>query len=203
MRKNNPHLVRAVLGNPNTRLDIADDLSGYTGLHWASVVNNVECIKLFGNDPRCTSDVVNMKDNKLGETALMKAVRSGKLDSVRVLAQLPGTDFATKNSCGKTLLEVAIEHKHQDIMKYLIEAEICDDPKPNKPKNEKICWNCTTSPSANQKLLRCAGCLKAWYCGDMCQGEDRERHQKWCERKKKNEKRKIVRNKKTGAFYIW
>ena len=53
-------------------------------------------------------------------------------------------------------------------------------------KKEKICWNCTAS-SSSTKLSLCAGCRKARYCGEVCQGEDRDRHQEWC--KKKEQKR--------------
>ena len=51
-------------------------------------------------------------------------------------------------------------------------------------KAEKMCWNCSAEPS-EVSLLRCRGCKKAWYCGEECQGEDRDRHGPWCERRRK------------------
>lgn len=56
----------------------------------------------------------------------------------------------------------------------------------------KMCWNC----HGTQKLLKCGGCDRAWYCGKKCQRADRARHRKHCPgRKEKSSKR----NKKTDG----
>jgi hypothetical protein len=56
--------------------------------------------------------------------------------------------------------------------------------KNKRVRKEKICWNCLIS-SSSTKLLRCAGCRKARYCGEDCQREDRKRHMEWCKKKEK------------------
>ena len=50
-------------------------------------------------------------------------------------------------------------------------------------KERRFCWNCHAMPSMSMKLLLCAGCRKARYCGEKCQAEDRSRHMNWCQRK--------------------
>jgi hypothetical protein len=118
---NHLSIVRTLLVSENTRLDVTDSC-GWTGLHYAlrCYNNYVECVKVFTSDTRCTDHVLNMKNNN-GNTAVMWAVMWGYLDIVRVLAQLPGTDMCTKNSDGKTLMEVAIEGDHQNIVRFLEE----------------------------------------------------------------------------------
>ena len=41
----------------------------------------------------------------------------------------------------------------------------------------RICWNC----HAQENLLKCSGCMKAWYCGQRCQEADWARHGGYCE----------------------
>ena len=41
----------------------------------------------------------------------------------------------------------------------------------------RICWNC----HAQGRLLKCSGCMKAWYCGQQCQEADWARHGGYCE----------------------
>ena len=146
--------------------------------------------------------------NEDGDTILMIAAWYGNLNLVRVLAQLPGIDFDTKNKKGKTALDLARQFNDPGIVECLEEnyktevttttliSEIQNIatgialPKANKPKREKICWNCNSAPSSSKKLFICAGCRVAWYCGEMCQGEDRDRHEDWCEKKEKRRKEK-------------
>ena len=125
MMSNHPCIVRTLLASENTRLDVVNWV-GETGLHLACYYNYVECVQVFTSDTRCTDHVLNMKYNNGGDTAVMLAVRFGYLDIVRVLAQLPGTDMATKDSDGKTLMEVAIEGDKQDIVKILEERNCID-----------------------------------------------------------------------------
>jgi len=61
----------------------------------------------------------------------------------------------------------------------------------SKPKRDKICWHCHAHPTATHKLGRCAGCRVAWYCGEECQGEDRDRHRDWCVKKEMRRKEKL------------
>ena len=166
-------------------------------LHLACFMDLVECVKLYTSDFRCTADVLNMK-NQDGDTALMVAVYWGNLDCVRLLAELPGTDFRARARDGKTLEEVAVDdvcgmmkmarnHTSDDVLKYLKERKRNEARRSSKdkPKREKICWNCISPPSPTKKLYRCASCMVAWYCGEVCQREDRDRHEGWCEKKVK------------------
>ena len=59
MMFNNPSTVRILLSHPDTRLDIADH-NGWTALHYICAASDVECIKLFCADSRCTLEVLNM-----------------------------------------------------------------------------------------------------------------------------------------------
>ena len=36
----------------------------------------------------------------------------------------------------------------------------------------RICWNC----HAQGTLLKCSGCMRAWYCGQRCKEADWDRH---------------------------
>ena len=117
MAYNHPRIVRKLLAITKTQLDMTDN-GGWTALHWACHWNNVECIKLFTTDNRCTDQVLNMKNNA-GESALMFAVSWGNLESVKALAELPGIDFATKTNDEKSLVDVARTFNHQHVVDYL------------------------------------------------------------------------------------
>ena len=73
-----------------------------------------------------------------------------------------------------------------DIAKMTDHTQKVEDvqEKNKRVRKEKICWNCLISSSSTQ-LLRCAGCRKARYCGEECQGKDRERHVEWCKKKER------------------
>ena len=43
--------------------------------------------------------------------------------------------------------------------------------------SSRLCWNCHT----REKLLKCSGCMRAWYCGQRCQEADWDRHGGYCE----------------------
>jgi hypothetical protein len=55
---------------------------------------------------RCTADIIDIRDGE-GRTPLMVAVEHGRLDSVKEMDRLEGTEFRTENSQGDTLLQVA------------------------------------------------------------------------------------------------
>ena len=117
MAYNHPSIVRKLLALSSIRLDVGDS-GGWTGLHWACHWNNVECIKLFVTDRRCSHHVLNIKNNG-GESALMFAVSWGNLESVKVLAELAGTDFGTKNGSDLALMDLAEKFNHPNIIQFL------------------------------------------------------------------------------------
>merc|ERR1719483_1253987 len=61
MMYNHPSIVRMLLARAETRLDVT--ISGYTGLHLACCHNNTECISLYGEDRRCSTQLLNLKNN--------------------------------------------------------------------------------------------------------------------------------------------
>merc|ERR1719481_1963658 len=117
MAYNHSHIVRKLLSTPHLQLGLVDS-AGWTGLHWASHWNNVNCIKLFITDIRCTDKVLNMKNNN-GESALMFAVSWGNLESVKVLSAAPGIELNTRNNSGDSLDEVARQFNHQHVIMFL------------------------------------------------------------------------------------
>ena len=143
-------------------------------------------------------------------TAMMVAIWRGSLDCLREIEQ--HFDYAMYESGRRDLdvwVTLAKHFSHQHVVTYLLEkkeqnmtaeilsnmrlthiAELTDhtqevkhvQEKNKRERKEKICWNCPISSSSTQ-LLRCAGCRKARYCGEECQGKDRERHLEWCKKK--------------------
>merc|ERR1712142_874467 len=81
-------------------------------------MGNIALVRLFCQDRRCTSSVVNIKDN-YGRTALMIAVKSGQLEIVKEMEKVEGIDFDTKHKDGRTLIEVARMRNNTALLEYL------------------------------------------------------------------------------------
>jgi len=59
---------------------------------------------------------------------------------------------------------------------------------------KKVCWLCTAAKTDEGFDLHwCAGCRKARYCGLSCHEEDWERHKEFCQRVRKERRRKSRR----------
>merc|ERR1719483_312530 len=89
MESNHPSIVRMLLARADTRLDVTDS-NGNTGLHLAcrmSYGNNPECVSLYGEDRRCSAQLLNLKNNA-GNTPVMVAVERGHLECVREMEKL-------------------------------------------------------------------------------------------------------------------
>ena len=115
---NQAEIVTLLLSTAEVKLTVTSDHNGGTGLHGACYFNFVPIIRIFAQHKRCTPAILNMK-NKTGETALMVCVRDGYLDGVKELAEVVGADFDTQNEKGQTLMEVAIEKNHEEIVQFL------------------------------------------------------------------------------------
>ena len=126
MYTNHTSIVTTLLSCTNTRLEETDS-HGWTGLHYACYYNSADAIKIFGKDRRCTPAIVNMKDITK-KTAVMVAVGHGNLECVTEMARLEGTDFATKNDMGQTLIDVARNYNYHKIVEFLKEV-ITDEGK--------------------------------------------------------------------------
>lgn len=120
---NQVDIVTKLLDTAEVKLTVTSDHNRGTGLHGACYFNFVPIIRIFANHSRCTKAILNMK-NKTGETALMVSVRDGHLEGVKELGEVAGADFETKNEKGQTLMEVAIEKKHEEIAQFLKMREI-------------------------------------------------------------------------------
>ena len=71
-------------------------------------------MKLLCQDYRCSPGVVN-KENRFGDTALMRAVTMGDMDIVKEL------DYFTMDSDGTTLIEMAMRLNRVEVLEYLNE----------------------------------------------------------------------------------
>ena len=118
MDNNQAEVVRYLLTQPELHLD-KRYRDGDTALHGACLFNrDIAVIRLFCQDRRCTPCVVNIKDND-GMTALMMAVYCGSLGIVKELEMVEGIDFDTKDSDGRTLIDVARMRNNTAVLEYL------------------------------------------------------------------------------------
>ena len=118
MDNNQAEVVRYLLTQPELHLD-KRYRDGDTALHGACLFNrDISVIRLFCQDRRCTPCVVNIKDND-GMTALMAAVYCGSLGIVKELEMVEGIDFDTKDSDGRTLIDVARMRNNTAVLEYL------------------------------------------------------------------------------------
>ena len=106
----NSSIVSLLLSHPDLVLDKADSF-GCTALHFAcggprDRTSSPVIISMLGKDRRCTPVVLNKKDI-FGQSPLMRAVMFGKLESLKEMEKLRGTNFHTKNSTGEGLVDVA------------------------------------------------------------------------------------------------
>ncbi|MBN1169937.1 ankyrin repeat domain-containing protein [Candidatus Micrarchaeota archaeon] len=81
----------------------------------------LELIRRFREDKKCdtVAEFINQTDNN-GETALVKAIRNGKLGVFKLLISC-GADLDIKTSDGNTLLMVAVQNKRNKIANVLLE----------------------------------------------------------------------------------
>jgi len=95
------------------------DVNGLTPLIWAAGIGKPESVEvLLETNPNLD---LNIKDGVTGDSALMRAVRSGKLESVRLLIN-KHADVNTVNKQGYTPLQLAALSGTTEKAKLLIEA---------------------------------------------------------------------------------
>ena len=105
MYHNFPSLVRLLLAQPDTKLDITNK-QGRSPLHDAVYGAGASLLPLLCQDARCTPELLNLKDRS-GRTAVMAGVMEGNLVSLQQLAGVAGVDWDVKDSQGNSLTMVA------------------------------------------------------------------------------------------------
>jgi ankyrin repeat protein len=110
-----PETVSLLLGagaNPNIQ-----DVNGMTPLMWAAGVGKPETVAMLlqkGADAKAM-------DKLTGETALMRALRTGKIESVKLI-MAANPDLAMKNSLGMTPFLIVCAYGDLDKIKMVIDA---------------------------------------------------------------------------------
>ena len=120
-------IVRRLMEYPGIMLGSGYTYGNNTALHEACRYNRVSIVRLLCQDSRCGPGVVNKK-NSDGDTPLMIAVHCGHLDIVREL-DIEGTDFSTKDSHGRSIIEIARLWSTAEVLEYLIERHKVDSLK--------------------------------------------------------------------------
>ena len=117
MFSNNLPIVTYLLDSDNIKLGKSNSYS-YTPLHDGCCINNsYSSVKLFLAHPSCTVDIINKRDH-IGYTAVMRAARWGYTELVKLLT--PHSDISIKNNYGETVIDIARNKGHQDIVNYLV-----------------------------------------------------------------------------------
>lgn len=112
-------------------VDINDQANafGYNCLHVAAIANRINIVKFLLQTPASCADIstieplkptinVNAKD-KNESTALMLATYNNRETIAQLLLQAPGIDINAQNKNGTTALMYALEHKFDNIIKYI------------------------------------------------------------------------------------
>jgi len=118
----NPEIVSLLLAEPNLKLDAVGN-SKQTALFEQS---NIDCVRLFLNDARCSSEVVNMKDC-WGESALSYALKYLESDQdkavIKLLLDYPGICVNSENKEGHTPLRYAMKKEPEVVSLILADPD--------------------------------------------------------------------------------
>eukprot|EP00941_MAST-03F_sp_MAST-3F-sp1_P005020 g5020.t1 len=110
-------LVREMLrAKPKHDLDIKDS-GGWTALHLASTVGNLECVQALLK-AKCNVRTVNNH----GFTPLHCAAGRGHTEVVRTLIDAGANVFAVTDDAGNSPLHLAAKEGYMDVLKLLVEA---------------------------------------------------------------------------------
>jgi len=90
--------ITKMLKDDPTLVDTQDITSGYTALHWAAKIGNMDLIKLLAEDYKSN---VNAKTNG-GYTPLHISCQFGHQDVFNVLIRMYRADHSIRDNSGKT-----------------------------------------------------------------------------------------------------
>ena len=111
--ENDTTIVHLLLAEARTKVDLIDN-HGRNALSFGFLANHLEAIRLFTSDARCTPDLLN-KTLIEEDTLLMKAVKDGNEEMVKILASLPDIDCNAGNP-----LSYALENNQPNILSLLL-----------------------------------------------------------------------------------
>jgi len=113
-KKDDTTIVHLLLAEARTKLDLIDKYHGRNALSFGFLSNHLEAIKLFTSDARCTPDLLN---NTMIEddTLLMRAVKDGNEEMVKILASLEDIDCNAGNP-----LSYALKRNQPNILSILL-----------------------------------------------------------------------------------
>jgi len=114
VKKDDTTIVHLLLAEAKTKLDLIDKYDEKNALSYGFLANHLEAIKLFTSDDRCTPDLLNntmIEDN----TLLMRAVKDGNEEMVKILASLTNIDCNAGNP-----LSYALKRNQPNILSILL-----------------------------------------------------------------------------------
>ena len=98
--------LELLLSHTNINVNIVGN-DGESAVHHAVDKNNIEALKLLLNHPGLTALTLNQKDNKFGETPVMRAVDEEKRECLELLAADIRVDLDTTDKWGHSLDDLA------------------------------------------------------------------------------------------------
>jgi len=126
MMKNLPEIVRLLLDIPTIKMDAVDSKE-QTALIHACVEGNLECVILFLNDSKCSTEIVNLRDTdndrnyRLHQnSALEYAVRNANNDIIKLLLDYPDINVNDRAEDEATLLLRAIQNGPDETVNILL-----------------------------------------------------------------------------------
>ena len=131
------------------------------------------------NRKAASPDVMTEAQNPHGGASLDKDVdRKTKDFETNKMEDGPGHVTKRSQECGSTPPVTSSGHE---------EAAATDGATGGMDQGgsrRRICWNC----HAQGTLLKCSGCMRAWYCGQRCKEADWDRHGGYCEARQRKKR---------------
>ena len=180
-------LIEAQSNEPN--LNVCDDVTGNNVLHLAVLGGNMEIVRAV----LAKSSTILLAKNKEGKTPHDLAKEKKWKGCMKLLGEykskmetseqiVPNEEVINvkediKDSSEKTVAST-IDRKNKDTV---------EDKESTKKRSRsyKLCWCCSAK---DEKLYKCSGCKKAYYCSKSCIEQDWSVHGPWCLRRQEKNK---------------